>query len=80
MMSPLAFAAVVAGVVWMAMKRQPADKFLLSYLGVYGAFFLVFNFHAYYFLPLAPMATLGVGAARLRHGSEARVAGGAGRR
>ena len=70
--TPLLAAAVLVGIVVCIRKRTPADLFVISYLGVHAATYLVFNYHSYYFLPLVPIGA--IAAARGVWGLGARTA------
>jgi hypothetical protein len=61
MLSPLIALAALASAALMVRRRQPADMFLLTYLAVHLAVYCFYNYHAYYFLPLAPVAALAIG-------------------
>ena len=41
-------------------KRTSADRFVLSFLAVYGAFYVMYHMHSYYLIVLAPFAMLAV--------------------
>ena len=58
MLTPILAAAAVAAIVWLAVRRESADKLILSLLMVYSAFFVFYNYHSYYYYPLAPFAAI----------------------
>ena len=58
MFSPVLAVVVVASLVYMAAKRQVADKFVISMVSTLFAVFIFYNYHSYYFLPLAPFGAI----------------------
>lgn len=60
MLSPVLTVLGVAALGYLAFKRAAGDRLVLTGATVYLAFFLVYNFHSYYIVPLAPFIALAV--------------------
>ena len=58
MFSPVLAALLVASLVYMVLKRQVADKFVISMSGTLLAVFFFYNYHVYYYLPLVPFGAI----------------------
>ncbi len=55
---PLAAAVAAAGVWVMAAKREPGDRFVLTFVVLYLGYYIGFHKHSYYLLPLLPFLAL----------------------
>lgn len=60
MLSPVLAALAVAALIYLIRKRSAGDRLVLLSVGAYVGFYLVYNFHSYYLIPLAPFAALAV--------------------
>lgn len=60
MLSPVLAALAVAALIYLAWKRGSGDRLVLLSVGAYIGFYLVYNFHSYYLIPLAPFVAIAV--------------------
>lgn len=60
LLSPVLAALAVASIGYLLYKRATSDGLLLLSLAAYTGFYLVYNFHSYYLIPLAPFVALAV--------------------
>ena len=58
MFSPVLIVVIVASLTYMAVKRQVADKFVISMFCTLLVVFLFYNYHVYYYLPLVPFGAI----------------------
>ena len=58
MVFPLTAVVAVAGLVVQAVRREPGDKFVLVMTAVFLLWYVVFNRHTYYLLPLGALAAM----------------------
>ena len=61
MLSPPLAVIVAGSLVYMCTQRQSADTLILTFVGVHLGVFLFYQYHVYYFLPLAPFAAIAAG-------------------
>ncbi|PKQ38013.1 MAG: hypothetical protein CVT59_05360 [Actinobacteria bacterium HGW-Actinobacteria-1] len=60
MLSPVLAALAIAAIIYLLRKRSSGDRLVLLSVGAYVGFYLVYNFHSYYLIPLAPFVALAV--------------------
>lgn len=60
MMSPVLMVLAIAALGYLVRKKSAGDRLVLLSVAAYVGFFMVYNFHSYYIIPLAPFIALAV--------------------